>query len=90
MKAALALCMVAIASLGSATAAERNLRPWDRETPGVVPVGSTVANTARTDTTDYGVKFTNGQPALGCQRTMRQVTTPDGKAGETATFSCRW
>ena len=86
----LALLMTATALYSTAAAAEKNLTPWDRQPIGVRPVGASAPNTARTDTTDYGVKFRDGSPALGCNRTMMQLTTPDGKSGETAVFSCKW
>jgi hypothetical protein len=83
---ALVLCLAA----GAAQADTKNLRPWDRETVGVTPVGSDRPNRPRTDTTDYGVKFSSGAPALGCSRQIRDVTTPDGRSGPAATFDCRW
>ena len=86
----LALCIALTALYSSAAAAEKNTRPWDRETIGVTPVGSTTPNTPRTDTTDYGVKFRDGSPALGCKQQTMQVTTPDGRSGPTQVFTCKW
>jgi hypothetical protein len=87
MKAIAIFLLMAVA--GDA-AAETNLRPWDRETVGVTPVGSSTPNRPRTDTGDYGVKFSNGSPALGRRQRNMQVAAPDGHAGETAVYTCRW
>ena len=88
MKAIVILLLVAVA--GDAAAETKNLRPWDRETVGLTPIGSTTPNTPRTDTGDYGVRFSNGAPALGCRQQTMQVASPDGHAGPTQVYTCRW
>ncbi len=82
--------MTATATLSAFLAEAKNLRPWDRETVGVTPAGASAPNTARTDTTDYGIRFRDGSPALGCRQRTMQVAAPDGHAGETQVFSCKW
>ncbi|MBX9830219.1 MAG: hypothetical protein K2Y27_35140 [Xanthobacteraceae bacterium] len=63
---------------------------WDRETPGCVPIGSTAPNRPRTDTNDYGVRYTNGAPALGCRQRTMTVASRDGHSGPTNVITCRW
>ncbi|MBX9827856.1 MAG: hypothetical protein K2Y27_23005 [Xanthobacteraceae bacterium] len=75
---------------GGAARAEPCKGGWDRETPGCTPIGSTAPNKPRTDTNDYGVRYTNGEPALGCRQRMMGVTTSDGRSGQTAVYTCRW
>ncbi|MBX9846115.1 MAG: hypothetical protein K2Z80_30360 [Xanthobacteraceae bacterium] len=88
MKHITAITMLLLAAGGAQ--AEPCKSAWDRETPGCMPIGSTTPNRPRTDTNDYGVKYSNGEPALGCKARTMNVTAPDGSGGQTAVYTCRW
>ena len=78
----------ALIVLTTAARAEPCKSAWDRSTIGCLPVGAAAPNKPR-DTTDYGVKYSDGTPALGCKARTMQIASPDGHSGLTAVYLCR-
>lgn len=91
MQTTIALTFVLlVAAPAYAGSANPNLHPWDRSTPGITPTGSDTPNRPRTDTNDYGVRYMNGEPALGCKQRTMNAAAPDGRSGPTNVITCRW